>query len=490
MANMVNPYPDTFRLRRKIKANFHTHSKYSDGRLELQRVIDLYSRLQYKVLMISDHDVFGGFVNADNKGLTLIPGVEVSDGGPHMLQVGIGDKIKPDPDRQAVIDAINNAGGYAIMNHPKWEPGLNHWPVDVLLKLRNYLGIEIINGNCYHDAGSAEALDVWDAVLSAGKRIWGMGNDDCHFTHDVGICWNTILTDDPSPRGILHALKRGSFYVSTGIEINNITMKNKAIVVTCRDADIIVAIGEHGCELAYGKSGSITFDVEKIVMPYVRFECYGRGRKRAFTQPFFNQDSLSYKPVPKTTALRIADVKSISDIKTELWQKGAAVTEMISVKKGVSAEDSTRFCILYDRKNIYIKALCYEPDTSKLEKSRTRSIYSDDSVEFFFDPGRTCNEYYQIVVNAAGNVEVLKNTPHTLCTIKGLVIKAALKPRRYEIALSIPFKSITAAYPAHNAWGLNFIRNRTGLKRDSYVWSWTGTYNHLPSRFGVLEFDQ
>ena len=75
--------------------------------------------------------------------------------------------------------------------------------------------MEIYSGDGIHieeDVG----LRLWDKVLSTGRRIWGIGNDDFHHWGQERRVWNVVQASARTPSAVLDALRRGSFYVSTG----------------------------------------------------------------------------------------------------------------------------------------------------------------------------------------------------------------------------------------------------------------------------------
>ena len=213
--------------------------------------------------------------------------------------------------------------------------------------------IEIFNG-CWetgddlrvndHYRGAGEDMDryadgnaenYWDHILSNGLRIWGAGCDDFH-GHRKGVdpvrisrnwggnyVWMEILgkTSD-SPEDLVRRLEAGSFYVTQGVQIVNISVADDTITIIGDDTvDFIEAIGSVGGFVALGPlnygdgdSGTLLKRSEGRVMKYtadpttpyddiyVRFrlvntdydENYyfdehgdGGGDVYAWTQPFF-----------------------------------------------------------------------------------------------------------------------------------------------------------------------------------------------------------
>lgn len=273
-----------------LRGNLHAHTTASDGQQPVQKVIDDYAALGHDFLMISDHDIVTGakdYAKLDARGLVLIPGNEISNRGPHLLHVNATQFVAPDGDRQKVVDAINAGPGFAVFNHPNWLADFNHCSIENLALWHGYVGIEIFNGVIGRLDGSPLATDKWDKLLSAGRRIWGFANDDSHAAKiDLGLGWNVVATANRSVRGILTALRRGSFYASTGVTITDIAVQGNRILVQTKDADRIVAVRDVGKEFAWTDAKTLTVEVPAGAK-YVRFECRGRGGRTAWTQPFF-----------------------------------------------------------------------------------------------------------------------------------------------------------------------------------------------------------
>lgn len=272
-----------------LRGNLHAHTTASDGRQPIQEVITAYARHGYDFLMISDHDILTGpsaYARLEAHGLMLIPGNEVTAGGPHLLHVNAERRVDPLPDRQVVIDAINAGTGFAVMNHPNWLSDFNHCSFEQLVRWQGYLGLEIYNGTIHRLNGSPYATDKWDRLLSAGRRVWGFANDDSHLpAADVALGWNMVWARERNVASILESLRRGCFYASTGVTITGITVVGTRIRIETADADCIVAFRQEGVEFAQVDARILEIEVPPEAR-YVRFECLGHGRKAAWTQPF------------------------------------------------------------------------------------------------------------------------------------------------------------------------------------------------------------
>ncbi|MBI4552006.1 MAG: CehA/McbA family metallohydrolase [Candidatus Latescibacteria bacterium] len=275
-----------------LKGNLHAHTTRSDGTSEPEAVIAAYEGQGYDFLAITDHDLL---VSPDayqgQTSIVLIPGVEVSARGPHILHIGAKAVIEPDADRQRVIDAINASGGLAILNHPNFERHFNHFPQELMESLEGAVGVEVYNGLVERYSGAALASDRWDRLLSKEKWLWGFGTDDLHRPEDIAVAWIVVQAETRTADAILDGIRRGRFYASTGVTINEVIVNERTVTIHTEDAQRIRFItGWGGVIRSTVKDRTASWTVPDVPdllerLKYVRIECYGEGGLAAWTQP-------------------------------------------------------------------------------------------------------------------------------------------------------------------------------------------------------------
>jgi hypothetical protein len=290
MAELVTPYAggETW-----LRGNLHAHSTNSDGVRGPDRVVEDYAARGYDFLAVSDHDTLTDSTEyRSRRGPVVLPAVEVSANGPHLLHVGASDAVTPDPDRQSVVDAVGDDGGIAVPAHPNWGETFDHWSHADLERIEGYDGIEIYNGLIEGHPGAATATDRWDRLLSAGRRVWGFANDDAHRPWEVARAWNVVQVDERTPEAILNALASGRFYASTGVTVRRIDVAGDALAVETADADRIRLVSDHGVVQQTVTAPEATFRIPDQLLSggphsYVRVECLGAGGETAWLQPMF-----------------------------------------------------------------------------------------------------------------------------------------------------------------------------------------------------------
>ncbi|MBM3262788.1 MAG: PHP domain-containing protein [candidate division Zixibacteria bacterium] len=289
---LISPYAEG---QRWLRGNLHTHTTFSDGKRTPEAVIKDYENRGYDFLAISDHDVF---VKPDKyqrmTQMTLIPGVEVSANGPHILHVNAQTLVPPHENRQQVLDEISaQPESFAVLNHPNWLAPLPdlHFSHERMRSLTGYAGIEIYNGVIERLPGIPLATDQWDLLLSKGHRVWGFGHDDSHDVQDVELAWNVVQSHDRRGGPIVAALREGRFYVSTGVEIQSVRIKDRHIVILTNNAMRIRFISRWGVIRHTMDSQAAEFiipdDPNVRDWMYIRMECYGPRGSMAWTQPIW-----------------------------------------------------------------------------------------------------------------------------------------------------------------------------------------------------------
>ncbi|HEY0158148.1 MAG TPA: CehA/McbA family metallohydrolase [Thermoanaerobaculia bacterium] len=227
-----------------LKGNLHTHTSESDGDSSPAVVAKWYAEHGYDFLVITDHDKITTLPDAP---LLLIPGEEVTDRLPkrplHVNAIGLTRVVKPQGGTTAVevlqrnIDAVREAGGLALVNHPNfgWAFG-----AEELLQLKGATMLEVASSHPFvNDIGPPSVESMWDQLLTAGKRVWAAAVDDMHHlarpldedSVPPGGAWVCVRAEKREAKAILAALERGDFYASTGPVLEEYAVTEKALAV-------------------------------------------------------------------------------------------------------------------------------------------------------------------------------------------------------------------------------------------------------------------
>ncbi len=197
-------------------ANLHMHTPYSDGEWYHAQIAEAALRAGLDIICVTDHNVWVDgperyYGNADKRVLVLI-GEEVHDASRqpqrnHLLAYNAQRELATfAPDPQALIDAVDAAGGLSVLAHPfdSNVPLFDYEEISwVDWQVQGFNGLEIWN---YMSSWAGlltsrqatvqyafkpelgivgprpEVLAKWDELLVAGHKIVGIGNADAHGT--------------------------------------------------------------------------------------------------------------------------------------------------------------------------------------------------------------------------------------------------------------------------------------------------------------------
>lgn len=288
---------------RWYKGNTHTHTLRSDGDASPEDVVRWYREHGYDFLVITDHNKV---TLVDGGGLLLIPGEEVTDRLPkkplHVCAIGIERAVAPQGGTTPVdvmqhnIDAVREAGGIAAINHPNFGWALT---AGELQQLERATLLEIASGHpLVNMAGPPSSESLWDAMLTRGRRVWGIAVDDAHHYHceppkgelltPPGQGWVMVRAESLTREAIVAALARGELYASTGVVIESIDASPRAIRVTMADRYAAKYrtqfIGRGGKLLAETEGKSATYRIRGDE-GYVRAKVTDSNGKAAWLQP-------------------------------------------------------------------------------------------------------------------------------------------------------------------------------------------------------------
>jgi 3',5'-nucleoside bisphosphate phosphatase len=225
-----------------LLCDFHVHTTWSDGRLSIREVVDLYGRTgRFDVIAITDHiltkhDLLGRTARMLSLGLRdfsvterrfgaylseiaaearrarklydllVIPGAEITQNhirskrNSHIVGLNLTEYISADQPAENILQEVRRQGGLSIACHP------HH---------RTTRRIEI--GTCYlwdHRKRLAELVDVWEAAnrddlfsVTSLKHYPYVANSDFHKPKHL-YSWKTLLKCEKNWEAIATTLRQ------------------------------------------------------------------------------------------------------------------------------------------------------------------------------------------------------------------------------------------------------------------------------------------
>ncbi|HBE82045.1 MAG TPA: CehA/McbA family metallohydrolase [Pyrinomonadaceae bacterium] len=299
---------------RWFKGNTHTHTLNSDGDSTPYDVVKWYREHGYNFVFITDHEYITnvGVLNelfGKAGSFVVISGQEVTDrfdSKPlHINALGIDSVVMPNALAGSVatlqknIDDVRAKGGVPQLNHPNFGWALTAAEIK---QLKNITLVEIFNGhplvNNLGGGGSPSAEQIWDDVLSSGRVMYGIADDDSHYFKRPGDktaplpgqAWVYVRASELTPTAVLSALDRGDFYASTGVELEEYSADGSGIALKIKEQRgskyRIEFIGRGGRVFAESAQSPATYRFKGNEL-YVRAKVYESNGKLAWTQPIF-----------------------------------------------------------------------------------------------------------------------------------------------------------------------------------------------------------
>jgi len=256
------------------KANLHTHSTISDGKLTPKEVKEGYKALGYQILCLTDHNAIVNHSHMNEPDFLMLTGAEININAPDMNRVSgktyhmnliakkpdnlwypaktkrrftLAEEIENqiqydnmpleyDPEAVNAIIAKANEKGFLVMyNHPTWscQTYSDYAP------LKGLWGMELRNTECCMIGHNENNARVYKELLNCGNRIYPLGTDDMHSPRALGKSWIMVGAKDLNYDSVIEALEKGDFYMSCGPEITDVYMEGNMLKVTCSDAQRI-----------------------------------------------------------------------------------------------------------------------------------------------------------------------------------------------------------------------------------------------------------
>ena len=335
------------RDQKQYKANLHSHSTHSDGKLTPEELVEVYKKEGYSILAITDHEYPCVHKKLSSKDFLMITGYEayirpsklcVYDKYSAEIHLNL---IAKDPDNNAIvaydplfckymplpkavvaphvgkigprkfsvpyiqefINEANKAGYLVSLNHPCWSMQ----ETAQLEHLDGIWSVEVFNTGSMLTSDYAENMPVYDFLLRHGKKFYCHGADDNHNKLPFGdmLCdsfgaWTMVMADSLKYKDVIDALEKGKFYATTGPVIKHLEIKpgiKPVVHIECTNAKrITMHMTPKFTKVVYDKDGkgvmTADFTVPKDA-PYVYFSITGSseaGGGKAYTHAFYRDD--------------------------------------------------------------------------------------------------------------------------------------------------------------------------------------------------------
>ena len=323
-------------------ANFHTHTRLSDGVLDPHQAIDRYHALGYRILALTDHDshhdvdahgneawpyalypwteiatIFESikdqvsriwnqtwqqaanepWQNRDPDSLNMIAvqGSEISR--THDIGSFFNDYAGGTSSEETAFEEIKARDGLSIFCHPGRYNYDVQWYVNFYEEYDHLIGMEVYNQRDRYPQDRA----LWDEVLyqlMPDRPVWGFANDDMHRPNDhLGWNRNVFPLEELNEANVRTAMEQGAFYFYKP-NVRGASPSLTIAEITATEEFINVAVNEDFEKIEWLTFNPLTSQTEIIntgskiffndLPPYatfIRAEVVG-DQGKLYTQPF------------------------------------------------------------------------------------------------------------------------------------------------------------------------------------------------------------
>lgn len=327
----------------RYKANMHTHTTWSDGKLTPEEVRDLYRNAGYQIVAFSDHEVCLSHKDLALEDFLPITAYELAVNPSACRDRDVHDKcyhmslFSRDPDNtrhicfdrgyvrdrwpvsklevQAhnlenrtystdyvnhLIETAREQGWLVSLNHPTWSMQDREDYIGV----KGLWGVEVFNSGCTVSGYVEEDERVYDEMIRAGIPVYPLAADDMHKVADAFGGWLTVSADRLDTDAVFAAFDHGDFYASNGPEFGSITVEDGILKVTCSPCRTIRVNTECRCSFrADGENGTplteAEFDLEKWLKlcpeggedrAFIRVTAIDEAGKKAWSRAYFREE--------------------------------------------------------------------------------------------------------------------------------------------------------------------------------------------------------
>ncbi len=327
--DISNPYAEVDWVNdSRFKANFHTHTTNSDGRMNPQTVVDTYHQLGYDILAITDHNEVTYpwtnftaiepsttslnrmesapeampedliYENRDPAALGMID-IQSNELSRHHHMGSFFNDHNGTTTEEESLQATAAKNGITMLYHPGRYQQRNpeiynlQWYLDAYGNYDHLFGLEVYNqGDRYPNDRR-----MWDSILTVmmpDRPVWGYSNDDMHSLNQLGRNWTELILPELTHESVRHGMVNGlSFFVYAPeghdgpsppvIESITVNERRGRIDINATGYESIVWIS--GGRVLH-EGGSVNLAGLGEDLSYIRAKLYGPGETVTGTQPF------------------------------------------------------------------------------------------------------------------------------------------------------------------------------------------------------------
>lgn len=190
----------------ELKLDLHIHSTFSsDSYNTIDSINSRIKEVQFQGYALADHDTMSGLDEALSKSgeLTVVPAMEVSARGAHVLVLDPSDEMPEGLSIPEVVDRVHDQGATAILAHPYGLP--RSWPNMGEIEKTRFDAIEVANS----------AQFPYDFICGLNQKLadrLGLpvtGGSDSHVPSTIGRSYTIVNSESADYNDVIKAIQLG-----------------------------------------------------------------------------------------------------------------------------------------------------------------------------------------------------------------------------------------------------------------------------------------
>ncbi|RLI08076.1 hypothetical protein DRO42_07000 [Candidatus Bathyarchaeota archaeon] len=190
----------------RLRIDLHIHTDHSrDSSISVEEAIRRCRAAGLDGFAVADHDTLSAVPEAMAKrgDLIVIPGVEVSASGVHILALGASESVPPGLPAAETVERIRDQGAVAVIAHP--YAVFKTWVNGREIAEAGFDAVEVAN--------AAQFPYGWmlkkNAALAERLGLPQTGGSDAHIPEVVGRAYTVVEADSRDVEAVLHAIRNG-----------------------------------------------------------------------------------------------------------------------------------------------------------------------------------------------------------------------------------------------------------------------------------------
>ena len=187
-----------------LKIDLHVHTRFSSDAINnFSDINSACTRLGLDGYAICDHDTIEGLSACEHDENIMVPGLEVSARGAHILCLDPVEVVPSGLSMVETVERIHSQGATAVLAHPKAMPRSF-----VSLRGAGEAGFDAVEV-----ANSAQIpfglVMSWNRNVAKKLKLPETGGSDAHFPETIGRSYTIVESESRDPKDVIRAIREG-----------------------------------------------------------------------------------------------------------------------------------------------------------------------------------------------------------------------------------------------------------------------------------------